>query len=58
MQRLVEPGQYLCVRYSERLDDNDIVASVGSKGDSYDCEYPWVGDRFLGGSSQLLSRAV
>ena len=30
--------QYLCVRYSERLDDNDIVASVGSKGDSYDCE--------------------
>ncbi len=41
--------QYLCVRYSERLDDNDIVASVGSKGDSYDnalCEsfnglYKW-----------------
>jgi len=28
--------QYLCVRYSERLADNDIVASVGSKGDSYD----------------------
>jgi putative transposase len=28
--------QYLSVRYSERLDDNDIVASVGSKGDSYD----------------------
>jgi putative transposase len=28
--------QYLCVRYSERLDDNDIVASVGSRGDSYD----------------------
>jgi putative transposase len=24
------------VRYSERLADNDIVASVGSKGDSYD----------------------
>ena len=24
------------VRYSERLDENDIVASVGSKGDSYD----------------------
>ncbi len=30
--------QYLSVRYSERLADNDIVASVGSKGDSYDCE--------------------
>lgn len=28
--------QYLCVRYSERLADNDIVASVGSKGDSFD----------------------
>jgi putative transposase len=24
------------VRYSQRLADNDIVASVGSKGDSYD----------------------
>ncbi len=41
--------QYLSVRYSERLADNDIVASVGSKGDSYDnalCEsfnglYKW-----------------
>jgi putative transposase len=28
--------QYLCVRYSERLAENDIVASVGSRGDSYD----------------------
>jgi len=28
--------QYLSVRYSERLADNDIVASVGSKGDSFD----------------------
>lgn len=28
--------QYLAVRYSERLADSDIVASVGSKGDSYD----------------------
>ena len=25
--------QYLSIRYSERLDDNDIVASVGSRGD-------------------------
>ncbi len=30
------PGQYLSIRYSERLATNDIVASVGSKGDSYD----------------------
>jgi putative transposase len=28
--------QYLSVRYSERLAHNDIVASVGSRGDSYD----------------------
>ena len=28
--------QYFSVRYSERLADNDIVASVGSRGDSYD----------------------
>lgn len=29
-------SQYLAVRYSERLDAADAVASVGSKGDSYD----------------------
>jgi putative transposase len=29
-------GQYLSIRYSQRLADNDIVASVGSKGDSFD----------------------
>ena len=28
--------QYLSIRYSERLAENEIVASVGSKGDSYD----------------------
>jgi putative transposase len=28
--------QYLSVRYSERLAENAIVASVGSKGDSFD----------------------
>jgi putative transposase len=28
--------QYLSIRYAERLAHNDIVASVGSKGDSYD----------------------
>ena len=28
--------QYLSIRYSERLAANEIVASVGSKGDSYD----------------------
>ena len=29
-------SQYLSIRYSQRLNDNNIVASVGSKGDSYD----------------------
>ena len=33
LQRLVEPGQYLSIRYTERLAANDIVASVGSRGD-------------------------
>jgi putative transposase len=28
--------QYLSIRYSQRLDHNGVVASVGSKGDSYD----------------------
>jgi len=36
LRRPVESIQYLSVRYSERLAENDIVASVGSKGDSYD----------------------
>jgi putative transposase len=30
--------QYLSIRYTERLGEAAIVASVGSKGDSYDCE--------------------
>jgi transposase InsO family protein len=29
--------RYLSIRYSERLGEDEIVASVGSKGDSYDC---------------------
>ena len=28
--------QYLSIRYADRLAENEIVASVGSKGDSYD----------------------
>ena len=34
----VEPGQYLSIRYTERLEEAGAVASVGSKGDSHDCE--------------------
>jgi hypothetical protein len=40
--RSIEPGQYLSIRYADRLAANDIVASVGSKGDSYDCDDPRV----------------
>jgi putative transposase len=36
LPRPIESGQYLSIRYSERLAENDIVASVGSTGDSYD----------------------
>jgi hypothetical protein len=50
--------QYLSIRYSERLAANDIVASVGSKGDSYDCEDPWTEVGSLRGSSVSLSRVV
>ena len=28
--------QYLCIRYTERLEDAGAVRSVGSRGDSYD----------------------
>ena len=31
-------GQYFSIRYSERLAANAAVSSVGSRGDSYDCE--------------------
>ena len=36
LQRPLEPKQYLSIRYTERLAQNDIVSSVGSRGDSYD----------------------
>lgn len=36
LRRPVEPGQYLSIRYSERLKDAGVDASVGSTGDSYD----------------------
>ena len=36
LHRPVEFAQYLSISYSERLAENDIVASVGSRGDSYD----------------------
>ena len=58
MQRLVEPGQYTSVAYTERLAEIHALPSIGSIGDSYDCEYPWAGDRWLKGSSVPLLAAV
>jgi len=31
-------GQYLAIRYTERLAEAGAVTSVGSRGDSYDCD--------------------
>ena len=39
LRRLLEPGQYLSIRYTERLAEAGIEPSVGSVGDSYDCEH-------------------
>jgi putative transposase len=36
LQRPIEFAQYLSIRYSERLAEAGLVASVGSVGDSYD----------------------
>ena len=34
-------AQYLAIRYTERLAEAEATGSVGSRGDSYDCETPW-----------------
>ena len=36
LRRPVEPGQYLSIRYTDRLAAAGIAPSVGSTGDSYD----------------------
>ena len=36
LRRLLEHGQYLSIRYTERLAEVSVVNSVGSRGDSYD----------------------
>src|SRR5262245_12393119 len=36
LRRSLEPGQYLSIRYTERLQEAGIEPSVGSVGDSYD----------------------
>jgi putative transposase len=36
LRRPLEPGQYLAIRYTQRLADQGAVTSVGSRGDSFD----------------------
>ncbi len=40
VEQLLGMVQYPSVRYTDRLDAAGAVRSVGSKGDSYDCETP------------------
>jgi len=39
LRRPVESAQYVSIKYTERLAEAGIEPSVGSVGDSYDCEY-------------------
>ncbi len=36
MHRLIEPGQYTSIAYTERLDDIGAAPSIGTIGDSFD----------------------
>jgi len=36
LRRPLEPGQFLAIRYTDRLAEEGAVTSVGSQGDSYD----------------------
>ena len=42
LRRPVESAQYTAIRYADTLAGVEAVASVGSRGDSYDCEHPAV----------------
>jgi transposase InsO family protein len=51
-------SQCVSVAYTERLAEIDALPSIGSIGDSFDCEYPWAGGRWLEGSFVPLPAAV
>jgi putative transposase len=36
LHRLIEPGQYTSIAYTERLDDIGAAPSIGTIGDSFD----------------------
>jgi hypothetical protein len=37
----VESAQYVSGDYTQTLADHDVLASVGSTGDAYDCDDAW-----------------
>nr|WSY58133.1 hypothetical protein OG999_33945 [Streptomyces sp. NBC_00886] len=45
LRRLLEPKQYVSIRYTGRLADIGASASVGSVADSYDCQSLRTGSR-------------
>ena len=51
-------SQYTSFRYSDRLAEAHVSASVGSRGDSYDCEDPRAVIRPLEGSPPSLLRVA
>jgi putative transposase len=51
-------SQFTSVRYGERLAELGAVPSIGTVGDSYDCEDPRVGNQPLEGSRPSLPRAA
>ncbi|HEV2809716.1 MAG TPA: hypothetical protein VGV93_04865, partial [Acidimicrobiales bacterium] len=42
LRRPIDSAQYLPIRYTERLAAEGAITSVGSRGDSYDCDDPRV----------------
>ena len=38
LRRPLEPGQYTAYDFGQVLDDHNVLASIGSVGDAYDCD--------------------
>jgi putative transposase len=51
-------SQYTSIGYTERLSDVGAAPSIGTVGDSYDCEDPPVEHLLLGASRSSLSRVA
>ncbi|MEO5840354.1 MAG: hypothetical protein ABIQ73_11675, partial [Acidimicrobiales bacterium] len=51
-------SQYVSLAYTERLAEIHALASIGSIGDSYDCDDPRALVVLLGGSASSLARVA